>query len=123
MTEVQLEGINELLNNLEKLGDKGKRVENKALRGAGNVVEEAIKSETPVRSGNLKRSIKTSNVKTKDGVKQVEVGPDKKGWYGKFLEFGTTNIKADPFMSRGYDSSKSSAIDKIRAELKKGLGL
>lgn len=123
MTEVQLEGINELLNNLEKLGDKGKRVENKALRGAGNVVEEAIKGETPVRSGNLKRSIKTSNVKTKDGVKQVEVGPDKKGWYGKFLEFGTVNIKADPFMSRGYDNSKSSAIDKIRAELKKGLGL
>lgn len=123
MTELQLEGINELLNNLEKLGDKGKKVENKALKSAGNVVEEAIKSETPVRTGTLKKSIKTSGVKSKDGVKEVEIGPGKKAWYSNFIELGTVNIKANPFMSRGYEKSKSSAIDKLRSEFKKGLGL
>ncbi len=56
-------------------------------------------------------------------MKQVAVGPDEKGWYGKFVEFGTVKRKANPFMARGYEISKEEAVEKIAEELKKGLGL
>lgn len=123
MAKMQLDGMENLLNEIDKLGAKGSRIENTALREAGDVVKEAILSEVPVRTGTLKASITRSNVKTKDGVKRVEIGPGKDGYYGAFLEFGTSKMSADPFMSRGYEKSKDSAESKIADEIKKGLGL
>lgn len=123
MADLKLEGIEVLIAEVEKLGAKGSRIENQALREAGEIVRQAIKQEAPQRTGTLKKSIETSGVKTKDGVKHVEVGPDKEGWYGKFVEFGTVKMKANPFMARGYENSKDRAVDKIAEELRKGLGL
>lgn len=123
MANLELEGIENLLTEVEKLGQAGSRIENKALREAGEVVKEAIQMAAPRRTGTLKASIAVSNVKTKDGVKQVEVGPGKDGWYGKFVEFGTVKMRARPFMAPGYEVSKSEAMAAIEKELKKGLGL
>lgn len=123
MADMKLEGMENLLAEIEKLGQKGSRIENKALREAGDVVKESIKKEVPVRTGKLKQSITASRVKTKDGVKRVEVGPDKDGYYGKFVEFGTVKMKANPFMSRGYETSKEEAMEAIEKNLKEGLGL
>jgi HK97 gp10 family phage protein len=123
VAELEIEGIDNLIAEVEKLGVKGNRIENKALREAGEVVKEAIKQEAPQRTGTLKKSIETSGIKTKDGVKHVEVGPDKEGWYGKFVEFGTVKMRANPFMARGYETSKERSVDKIAEELRKGLGL
>lgn len=120
---MEIEGVEELLDKLQRLGEQSKRIENKALREAGSVVEEAIKNETPIQSGNLKRSITTSNVKTKDGMKHVEVGPSKDAFYSRFVEFGTVKMKANPFMGRGYEKSKNQAMNKISEEIRKGLGL
>ena len=122
-TKVEIEGINNLLNELEKLGARKRKIENIALKNAGEKVKEAIKSEAPVRTGTLKRSIESSNVKTKQGVKRVEVGPTKEGWYSKFVNFGTVKMKANPFMDRGYEKSKGEAMEIIKNEIKKGLGL
>ncbi|SKC57695.1 phage protein, HK97 gp10 family [Maledivibacter halophilus] len=123
MADMKVEGMENLLAEIEKLGQKGSRIENKALREAGDVVKESIKKEVPVRTGKLKQSITASRVKTKDGVKRVEVGPDKDGYYGKFVEFGTVKMKANPFMSRGYETSKEEAMEAIEKNLKEGLGL
>lgn len=120
---MKVEGMDNLLAEIEKLGSKGNRIENKALREAGNVVKTSIQNETPTRTGKLKESIEVSRVKTKGGIKQVEVGPGPDGYYGKFVEFGTVKMKADPFMSRGYEISKEKAESKIDEEIKKGLGL
>lgn len=123
--EVNLElmGIEGLITEVERLGKQGVRLENKALKEAGDVVKEAIQNETPVDTGTLKKSITVSRVKTKDGMKQVEVGPDDEGWYGKFVEFGTVKIRSNPFMGRGYETSKDKAMDTIKQNLRKGLGL
>ena len=123
---VELEVVDELLRKLGSLEDQGKRAENAALRKAGDVIKDAITEEAPVRTGALKRSIARSNVKTKEGIKLVEVGPDaksKRGYIARFLEHGTVKMKANPFMSRGYERSKREALAKIQEELKKGLGL
>lgn len=123
MADMKVDGMENLLAEIEKLGQAGSRIENKALREAGDVVKDAIVKEVPVKTGKLKQSITVSRVKTKDRVKQVEVGPDKDGYYGKFVEFGTVNMKANPFMARGYETSKEEAMSTIEKNLKEGLGL
>ncbi len=123
MAELELEGLSDLVAAVEKLGLQGGRIENKALRAAGELVRAAIAGEAPQRSGTLKGSIKASGVRIRGGMKQVAVGPDEKGWYGKFVEFGTVKRKANPFMARGYESSKEKAVEQIKEELRKGLGL
>ncbi len=87
---LELIGIEELINEIERLGKAGSRIENKALREAGDVVKEAIQKEAPIRSG-------------------------------KFVEFGTVKMKANPFMGRGYETSKENAMEKIEKNLKEGL--
>jgi HK97 gp10 family phage protein len=123
VADMKIDGMENLLAEIEKLGKAGSKIENRALKEAGDVVKEFIVKEVPVRTGKLKQSITVSNVKTKDGVKRVEVGPDKDGYYGKFVEFGTVKMKANPFMSRGYETSKEEAMSIIEKNLKEGLGL
>ncbi|OLS02555.1 hypothetical protein TICRE_13560 [Tissierella creatinophila DSM 6911] len=123
MADMKVEGIEDLLVEIERLGREGSKIENKALKEAGDAVKISIQNETPTRSGKLKTSITVSRVKTKGGIKQVEVGPGSDGYYGKFLEFGTVKMKANPFMSRGYETSKSEAERIIEEEIRKGLGL
>ncbi|WP_330391310.1 HK97-gp10 family putative phage morphogenesis protein [Peptoclostridium litorale] len=123
MAEIKLEGMDELLNRLEQLGKKGAQIENNALKKAGEIVKESIESRAPKRTGKLKESIKVSKIKTKEGQKIVEVGPDGDGFYGKFLEFGTTKMAAQPFMGPGFEAVKDEAAEAIKEEIKKGLGL
>lgn len=123
MAKFEVDGMENLLNEIEKLGQKGSRIENSALKEAGTIVKESIIKEVPVRTGKLKENITVSNVKSKDGVKKVEVGPGKDEYYAAFLEFGTTNMNANPFISRGYENSKEEAEKVIVEEIKKGLGL
>jgi HK97 gp10 family phage protein len=123
VADMKLEGMENLLDEIERLGKTGSRIENKALREAGNVVKEAIQKEAPIRSGKLKESINVSRVKNKDGAKRVEVGPNEDVFYSRFVEFGTVKMKANPFMARGYETSKDSAMETIEKNLKEGLGL
>lgn len=123
MANLELEGIENLIAEVEKLGAKGAKIENKALREAGEVVREAIKQEAPRKTGTLKKSIEVSRVKNKDGTKYVEVGANKDVFYSRFVEFGTVKMKAQPFMAPGYEKSKEKAMEEIEKNLKEGLGL
>lgn len=122
--EVKFEGMDELIKAVEALGQKGSRIENKALREAGTYLAEEMKKEAPVRTGELRDSIGCSNVKTKQGQKYIEVGPDQTtNWRAKFIEFGTVKMRANPFMSRAYEKNKNKVQEIIRQKLKEGLGL
>ncbi|KHO62675.1 phage protein, HK97 gp10 family [Thermoanaerobacter sp. YS13] len=122
--EVKFEGMDELIKAVETLGQKGSRIENEALKEAGEYLAEEMKKEAPVRSGELRDSIKCSNVKTKQGQKYVEVGPDETtNWRAKFIEFGTVKMRANPFMSRAYEKNKEQVREIIAQKLREGLGL
>ena len=123
MTRLETEGLEELINAVQRMGSEGRKIENKALKKAGAVMKEAIQNEAPVRTGKLKESITVSGVKTKDGVKYVEVGPGKDVYWGKFIEFGTVKLRAKPFMAPGYENAKERAMETIKEELRRGLGL
>ena len=55
MAYLKLEGIEDLITEVEKLGAKGNRIENKALREAGAIVKEAIKQEAPIEPAPYKK--------------------------------------------------------------------
>lgn len=127
MAEFKLEGLKELEQKLQELGKKASRIENKALRKAGEYLSDEMKKEVPVSTvehKHIRDDIKVSRVKSKDGQKYVEVGPgEDTNWRAKFLEFGTVKMQANPFMSRTYEKNKEKLQDIIKNELMKGLGL
>lgn len=72
-------------------------------------------------------NIKISGVKTKEGIKYVEVGPtrgDKSEFiYAKFLEFGMSKMTARPFMGPAAKESEGEVLETMKAQLRAGLGL
>ncbi len=63
------------------------------------MVEEAAKARVPVRTG-LSKSEITHQVQTDgaDIVGYVGVFQSSKAWYARFVEFGTRNMRAQPFI-------------------------
>lgn len=127
MADIELEGVDEILNKLQQIGNNISRLENKALRSAAQPVLDDAKSSNSFndRSGNLRKGLKISNIKNKEGVKYVLVGVDKsdnsKIYYGKFLEFGTSKMSPKPFMQPAYEKNKDNIQKTIAETLKEGL--
>jgi HK97 gp10 family phage protein len=125
MDNIELSGVDEILNKLQKIGVNVSRLENQALRNAAEPVLEDAKANAPIRTGKLKEGLKISGVKNRDGTKYVLVGIDKsdnsKIFYGKFIEFGTSKMSPRPFLEPAYDKNKKEILERIKSTLKEGL--
>ncbi|WP_123053085.1 HK97-gp10 family putative phage morphogenesis protein [Clostridium sp. JN-1] len=127
MASMELQGVDELLNKLQSIGANVGRLENKALRNAAEPVLEDVKATNAFndRSGKLRKGLKITNVKKKEGVKYILVGIDKsdnsKIFYGKFIEFGTSKMPAKPFLQPAYEKNKDNIKRTIAETLKEGL--
>ena len=125
MDNIELSGVDEILNRLQQIGANVSRLENQALRNAAEPVLEDAKANAPVRTGKLKEGLKISSIKTKEGMKYILVGVDKsdnsKIFYGKFVEFGTTKMSARPFLGPAYEKNKREIVETIKDKLKEGL--
>lgn len=130
MAELKLEGMDELLSKLQQIGEKASRVENKALRAGAEILQKAASDKAP-KSGrmkpHLKENIQMSNVKMKDGIKIIEVGPTRgsndKFFYGKFLEFGTSKMSARPYLYPAMVETKGQVQNAMRSVIKGALGI
>jgi len=96
-------------------------VQREALHDAGEIVAERARSLVPVRSGNLRDSIAVadegqSGVLSQGGV-EVFVGPQADGFYGHFVEFGTVNMAAEPFMRPAFDATRDEVMDRLGGDL------
>lgn len=139
---MQLEGMDSLLRKLEDMGKAGTRIENKALKKAGEVINNEIKANAPTSSSprqprpkknlwrtgkHAKELLKVSGVKSKNGIKYVDVGLQKgdtsKAFYLKLYEFGSSKTPETHFMGRAYESKKDEAKEIIKQEIKNALGL
>lgn len=127
MAEITLTGIDAIIQRLNAINANVNKLTNKALKLAGAPVLEDAKATTEFtdRSGKLREGLKISSVKTRDGIKFILVGIDKKDnsaiFYGKFLEFGTSKMPARPFLSVSYERNKRRVIDIIKDTLREGL--
>ena len=104
-----------LLSNAEQ-----RKVSRKAVRAGAIIFRDAVRANAPVRSGVLKRSISVDTVRgsATAGVKFKKVLVKKKGKKGKhksmpfywyFLEHGTSNMSAQPFVRPAFDANVKQA--------------
>lgn len=125
--EIDMTGLQELVDKIEAMGKQGAKVQNEALKKAAEPVAKDMASLVNVSTINelhIKNDIKVSNVKTQNGRKVILVGPGKKtNWRAKFLELGTSRMAAKPFMAPAYEKNKENIKAIIKQKLKEGLGI
>ena len=127
--DLEVSGMQELVARVQELGKQATNIQNQALlKAAQPVLDEAIRTTTFTdRTGNLRKGLKISRPKSKGDTKYVLVGVDKADtsliFYGKFHEFGTSREPARPFLGPAYQRHKKEAIEIIKSELRKALGI
>lgn len=128
MSRIELEGMQELIDKVNKLGDRGNTIKNKALYKAGELVKSSMESKAP-RSKLTKRhmadNIKVSEIERENGVDYIKIGPNKgdnsEFYYSKFTEWGTSKIPAQHWAENSVLENKKIINDVIFEELKRGL--
>lgn len=121
-----LEGMDDILTRLKELGQRAGPVENLALYAGAEIVRENA-SQRASRSLKAKEhladNIVISEPKQNESNKYVEVGPEAPFFYGKFLEYGTSKMNAQPFLGPAKAESRKEVLETIKQTLKEGLGL
>lgn len=128
MSKIELEGMQELIDKVNKLGDRGNTIKKKALDKAGELVKSSMESKAP-RSELTKRhmadNIKVSEIERENGVDYIKIGPNKgdnsEFYYSKFTEWGTSKIPAQHWAENSVVENKKAINDVIFEELKRGL--
>lgn len=128
MANIKLEGMEELIDKVNKLGDRGKLIKEKALDKAGKIVKGTMEKKAP-RSQTAKRhmadNIKVSEIKREDGIDYINIGPNKgdnsEFYYSKFTEWGTSKIPAQHWAEKSIIANNKEINNIISEELQKGL--
>lgn len=129
MNSIELQGVDQMLAELRRrLGNASGRLESRALRAAGEPMAEDMRnrvkmSERQYKSGrHMKEDIRVSRVVRREGRKYVLIGPTKKtNWRAHFLEFGTSQMSARPFIEPAFHARKGEALQILADEFRKGL--
>lgn len=124
---VELQGVEQMLATIrQKLSSGVQRVENQGLRAAGEIVAAAQREKVAVSSiehVHIKDDIKVSNVRREGGQRFVLVGVGKQtGWRAHFLEYGTKNTPAQPFVYPVFHENKAQISQVIAISMRKGMG-
>lgn len=128
MASIELEGMAELIDKVNKLGAKGEVIKKKALDKAGELVKTSMERKAP-RSAETKKhmadNIKVSEIKKENGVDFIKIGPNKgdnsEFFYSKFTEWGTSKIPAQHWAENSLLENKREINQTIMEELKRGL--
>lgn len=129
MAKIELEGMQDLIDKVNKLGNKGETIKKKALERAGKQVKTSMEKKAP-RSNLVKKHmadyIKVSEIFTEDGVDYIEIGPNRgdnsEFFYSKFTEWGTSKIPAMHWAEKSVLENRKAINEIITEELERGLG-
>lgn len=128
MARIELEGMQELIDKVNKLGMQGEEIKKKALTKAGELVKSSMESKAP-RSEEDKRHmadhIRVSEIQKEDGVDYIQIGPNQgdnsEFFYSKFTEWGTSKIPAQHWAENSILENKKKINGIIKEELERGL--
>lgn len=128
MAKIELEGMQELIDKVNKLGLKGEVIKRKTLDKAGDLVKASMGKKAPrskISKKHMADNIKVSDIKTENGVDFVNIGPNKgdnsEFFYSKFTEFGTSKIPAQHWAENSILENKKKINETIMQELQRGL--
>jgi len=128
MAKISLEGMQELIDKVNTLGDRGEVIKKSALSKAGDLVKKSMEEKAP-RSRDTKKhmadNIKVSKKEKVDGIDFVNIGPTKDDasefYYSKFTEYGTSKIPAQHWAEKSLKENHREINNVIREELERGL--
>ncbi|MBB6630677.1 HK97 family phage protein [Clostridium putrefaciens] len=128
MAKMELEGMQELIDKVNKLGEKGERIKKNALDKAGDLVKSSMEKKAPRSSLSKKHmadNIKISDIENENGVDFVDIGPNKgdnsEFFYSKFSEWGTSKQSAQHWAENSVVENKKEINNVIKEELQRGL--
>ena len=118
--EVDFSGLDQLTQRLSDMSNRSD-VEKKALDTAADHIQKELESAAPVLSGTLKENI----LKTEVNGGKIDIGtrPVGDGFYGFFLEYGTSKMGARPWARPAWERNKRKVKQIMADELRKGMGL
>lgn len=148
--EIKLEGFAELQKRLAAFGPKiAANEQRNATRAAAAVFRDAVRQTAPVRTGLLKASLVVNKRRSTDGRYVVKYGVrlkpagkmkygntsenrrkrrvgkryevDSPAFYGRFIEFGTSKMRAQPFMRPAFGPNVNKALEAFKARMAKGI--
>lgn len=112
-TRIEILGDEELLRNLQALGDEaGEVLEDATLAGAG-VVAEIAEQKAPRRTDFLAEHIVVEIVEAESDLVVAGVGPTKEAFWGIFQELGTPHHAAQPFLRPALDENEETVAREI----------
>lgn len=96
MITVKITGQEKLISDIRKASADVQDNARKVLNEQAEIIRDDAKSRAPVDSGTLQKSIKASKTKKSLNASVSAGGGD--AYYAPFVEFGTKNADAQPFL-------------------------
>lgn len=132
--KLDFQGIDELIKEVELLEKVPKKVKNRALKRAGDLLKDRMKREVYNHgldkiSGEARDSIVRTDPKNGELFVGTEGGVQQPGYYLYMHEFGYWNVKAKRFMPAkpfaliSFELSKGQILDIYVQEIRKEMGL
>jgi HK97 gp10 family phage protein len=119
---MNLEGMDELLSRVE---DMGQRVEGdvrtRAIRAGAERLQQAVSEQAP--RGTVGNERIADNIIIQERDDRMSVGPSERFHYGFFLEFGTSKMSAQPFLSPAFENNRVLIIQDMGDVLRREFGL
>ncbi len=120
---IELTGMDELIKNLEAVSKDISKDLARCVRKGGEIIRDAakanIRAQGLIDTGALHDNMSMNTTEKDRSQVEVTIGPGKKQFYGYFHEYGTSKMKARPFLRPAYDENIEKVQDVIAEELKK----
>lgn len=128
MAKIELEGMQELIDKVNKLGSRGTQIKKNALEKSAAMVKGSMEEKAPRSDSNKKHmadNIQVSEIETANGVDFIQIGPNKgdnsEFFYSKFTEWGTSKISAVHWAENSVLENRKKIDETIQNELQRGL--
>lgn len=124
--ELEITGMSELIEQIERLGASIEEVSDAGLKKGANIILKDAKNTTAFRdkSGKLRQELKLTGLKKdkKTGERYILVGQFKRDlFYGRMVEFGTSNMDAHPFLVPALERNTSEIIEVLKQSVREGI--
>ncbi len=122
-TTVKIEGTEEITQALNRIGDQAKDIIEQAVRAGAGIIREDAGRRAPKRTGKLAGSMVAEVQEGTSNKTVFHIGPDKKAFYGRFVEMGTCKMPARPFLVPALKGKEAEVKRSVVEEIKRGLRL
>lgn len=114
-------GDKELIATLKRMGQAASgEILREGGREASNVIQAEAERRAPSRTGTLKRNIRVRGGRGKKRIR-FRIGTTKKAYYAGFVEYGTKNMRPQPFLRPALDGKADEATRVFAAVVRRKL--